>query len=153
MDSEGSIKSGLNGSFNASGYDMRLTRKQVNRFLDPVANPNSTTSTIEWEKLTSGVGVMGVANATNTIVSAILVIGADIYIGGQFRSILDIRCNGIARWDGTNWNPVGTGVEGHLYALEYDGTNLYAGGQFSSAGGVAALNVAKWNGTSWSANG
>jgi hypothetical protein len=153
LDSEGSIKSGLNGSFNASGYDMQLDPETGKPFFRPVANPNSTTSTIEWGKLTSGVGVMGVANATNTIVRAILVIGADIYIGGQFRSIMNVRCNGIAKWDGSAWNPVGTGVEGHLYALEYDGTNLYAAGQFSSAGGVAALNVAKWNGTSWTALG
>ncbi len=153
LDSEGSIKSGLNGSFNASGYDMQLDPETGKPFFRPVANPNSTTSTIEWGKLTSGVGVMGVANATNTIVRAILVIGADIYIGGQFRSIMNVRCNGIAKWDGSAWNPVGTGVEGYLYALEYDGTNIYAGGQFSSAGGVAALNVAKWNGTSWSAMG
>ncbi len=153
LDSEGSIKSGLNGSFNASGYDMQLDPETGKPFFRPVANPNSTTSTIQWSKVSPGVGAMGVSNTTNTQVRAILVIGTDIYIGGQFRSILDVRCNGIARWDGTNWNPVGTGVEGYLYALEYDGTNLYAAGQFSSAGGVAALNVAKWNGTSWSAMG
>lgn len=65
---------------------------------------------------------------------------------------MNVRCNGIAKWDGSAWNPVGTGVEGYLYALEYDGTNIYAGGQFWIPEELA-LNVAKWNGTSWSAMG
>jgi protocatechuate 3,4-dioxygenase beta subunit len=48
------------------------------------------------------------------------------------------------------WSPLGSGVNGTVYALATDGTNLYAGGAFSSAGGVPANNIARWNGSSWS---
>ncbi|GMU89585.1 MAG: hypothetical protein AMXMBFR49_17930 [Chlorobiota bacterium] len=152
LNADGTIKENANGSFDASGFEMRLEPSGEPVFV-PGSRPAETQSTIQWSKVSSGVGVEGSSATTNTNIRAILVIGTDIYIGGQFRSIMNVRCNGIARWDGTNWNSVGTGVEGYLFALEYDGSNIYAGGQFSSAGGVAALNVAKWNGTSWSALG
>lgn len=152
LNADGTIKSNINGSFDASGFEMRLEPSGEPVFV-PGNRPAETQSTIQWSKVSSGVGAEGSSASTNTNVKAILAIGTDIYIGGQFRSIMNVRCNGIARWDGTNWNPVGTGVEGYLYALEYDGTNIYAAGQFSSAGGVTALNVAKWDGTSWSALG
>jgi hypothetical protein len=73
--------------------------------------------------------------------------------------------NNIARWDGSQWQPLGKGVSGHgpwipndypfaaVNALLLDGTNLYVGGSFTNAGGVAAKNVARWNGTEWSALG
>jgi hypothetical protein len=60
----------------------------------------------------------------------------------------------VARWDGTTWSPLGTGMNGVVRALAVDRSgNLYAGGSFTTAGGVSASRIAKWNGTSWSALG
>ncbi len=152
LDSEGKIKSGISGSFDASGYEMKLGPSGEPVFT-PGNKPSSPESTIEWNKLTSGIGAEGSASQKNTYIYEILVIGTDIYIGGQFRSIQNTRCNGIARWNGTSWNAVGTGVDGYLQALAHDGTNLYAAGSFTTAGGTQARNVAMWNGSSWSALG
>lgn len=155
LDSEGSIKSGLNGSFNASGYDMQLDPETGKPFFRPVANPNSTTSTITWGTIAPGYGVSGAPpnNGTSVSIRAIAVDGTNIYVGGGFPVVAGMRVNGIAKWNGTSWSNVGAGVNGSVYTLKMDGSNLYAGGQFTSAGGVNASNIAKWNGTSWSALG
>ena len=63
--------------------------------------------------------------------------------------------NNIARWDGSNWYPVGTGITGHDADVEcmiiYKG-DLYVGGFIDSAGGKEAMkNIAKWNGKEWGA--
>ena len=55
---------------------------------------------------------------------------------------------------GGSWSTLGSGMNGYVNALAWDGSgNLYAGGDFTTAGGVTANYVAKWNGTSWSALG
>jgi hypothetical protein len=57
--------------------------------------------------------------------------------------------NRIARWNGSSWQPLGTGMNSTVYALTvYDG-ELIAGGQFTNAGGVSANRIARWNGSTW----
>jgi hypothetical protein len=64
---------------------------------------------------------------------------------------------GLARWDGSAWSQVGSGVNGVGHALaEYDpgtGPALYVGGEFAVAGGILSPNIASWSGTNWSAAG
>jgi len=61
--------------------------------------------------------------------------------------------NYVAKWDGSSWSPLGSGVSSTVYALAVfdDGTGdaLYVGGAFSTAGGAAVDGIAKWDGTSW----
>jgi len=75
----------------------------------------------------------------------------DIYAGGVFAlagGVADTA--GIARWDGTQWLPLGTGVAGGLadvYSIAIDKAgNVYIGGNFTTANGVACSNIAMWNG-------
>ncbi len=86
--------------------------------------------------------------------------GPALYVGGVFTSAGGVAANGIAKWDGSSWSPLGSGVSGTssgVFALtvfdDGSGLALYAGGQFTSAGGVPANHIAKWNGSSWSALG
>ncbi len=59
---------------------------------------------------------------------------------------------GIAKWDGSNWNPLGVGMNGTVYSLAVDHNgNVYAGGGFTTAGGVGANHIARWDGGVWSA--
>lgn len=81
--------------------------------------------------------------------------GAALYAGGSFVSIDGATMNSIAKWNGTAWSPLGSGVgSDDVYALAVfdDGTGpaLYAGGYFLTAGGVPASSIARWNGASWS---
>jgi T5SS/PEP-CTERM-associated repeat protein len=87
--------------------------------------------------------------------------GPALYVGGSFSQAGGLTTNGIARWDGTSWSTVGTGMGGvgsprvEALAVYDDGTGpaLYAGGRFTTAGGTSAPYIAKWDGTSWTSLG
>ena len=72
-----------------------------------------------------------------------LALGSDgsLYAGGDFQT---------ARWDGSQWHPLGSGIASGVDALAVgpDGS-LYAGGWFTMAGGVAANYIARWDGSEW----
>lgn len=64
----------------------------------------------------------------------------------------------IARWNGTAWTPVGTGLAGAAEStFGYSMTvvpsgalrGLYVSGRFGTAGGVASPGVARWTGEDW----
>ena len=86
--------------------------------------------------------------------------GPALYVGGSFQYAGGVLVNGIARWDGSQWNPLGSGLtplpeyEARVFDMSlYDpgtGAELYVGGLFQNAGGVVAGGLAKWNGTVWS---
>ncbi len=84
--------------------------------------------------------------------------GLALYAGGDFEIAGNVpAAKRIAKWDGTSWAALGSGMNSVVYALTVhdvgSGPALYAGGAFSTAGGVAANRVAKWNGASWVALG
>ena len=92
----------------------------------------------------------------NQLVNAIIKYNGNIIAGGYWISYNGDTMNDIARWDGTTWQPLGTGIYvGPGYAswvrcLKVFNGELYVGGYFEFAGGVPARGIAKWNGTSWS---
>lgn len=79
--------------------------------------------------------------------------GPALHAGGFFSAAGGVSASNIARWSGTAWSSLGTGVNGGVLALAvFDsgtGPSLYAGGTFTSAGTAAASRIAKWNGTAW----
>ena len=80
----------------------------------------------------------------------------DLYAGGYFTTAGGSAANYIAKWNGTNWSALGSGMSGsipHVYALGVSGSDLYAGGAFRTAGGNAPNRIAKWDGNGWSALG
>lgn len=81
-----------------------------------------------------------------------------LYAAGSFTSMGGVaNTNNIAKWDGSVWTALGTGVTGGsgILAMEVDGQNrLYVGGTFTGMGGVAnTTRIAMWNGSAWSALG
>jgi hypothetical protein len=94
------------------------------------------------------------------VVSAVAVHQGMLVVGGRVQTAGGNPVTAIARWNGSSWSGLGSGLgfgggtPGIVYDLVLDGAgNLVAGGVFSSAGGTGATNVASWNGTSWSAMG
>ena len=82
----------------------------------------------------------------------------DVYIGGPFSQVGSITVNYVAKWNGTNWSGLGTGLGGPVSNVPYypyalaiaPNGDVYAGGTFVLAGGVPANYLAKWNGIAWS---
>lgn len=85
-----------------------------------------------------------------------------LYVYGQFDWAGTNRVGSIARWDGTRWSGLGSGVRsafGGAVVLAAigepsgSGTNLIVAGAFETAGGVPARSIARWDGSGWSALG
>jgi hypothetical protein len=93
-------------------------------------------------------------NGTNNHVYTLVVDGTDVYLGGAFTTAGGENANYIAKWNGSSWLSLGSGMNDAVYALAVDSSgNLYAGGEFTTAGGVSANRIAMWNGSSWSSLG
>lgn len=97
-------------------------------------------------------------NSTSELsVECILVDGKDVYIGGTFQNAGGKLVNNIARWDGTQWNDLGGGVQNNgqtasakIYCIKKmpDG-RIIVGGAFTKSGNISTRGLAVWNGTSW----
>ncbi len=78
-----------------------------------------------------------------------------IYVGGNFTSIEGNPASNIARFDGTNWDALGSGVNGPVYALapiKYGQPGAFVGGAFTIAINpdgslVRVSNIAFWDHT------
>ena len=71
-----------------------------------------------------------------------------LVVGGQFTRAGQVEVNNIARWNGVNWENLGSGImrDGSVYALLIDaGGNLLVAGAFSEAGGKVTRNLAIWH--------
>ncbi len=78
----------------------------------------------------------------------------DLIAGGFFTSAGGVPANFIARWNGSAWSALGTGMSSTVTALTaLPSGDLIAGGNFTTAGGVPANRIARWNGSAWSALG
>ncbi|MGE3173781.1 MAG: hypothetical protein AB7O97_14240 [Planctomycetota bacterium] len=97
-----------------------------------------------WQAV-AGTGIEGA-------VLALAPSGDDMIVGGSFLSTTSSQAHRIARWNGTTFAPLGTGIVGlSVDALARLGTgDIVAGGVFTSAGGNAAGNIARWDGSNWS---
>lgn len=97
----------------------------------------------------------------NSDVNALCIYNDNLYAGGAFSAYQHpgtgnpwIPMNGIAKWNGTDFVPVGSGVSGGLIdAMCVFNNELIVGGFFENMDGIYCKNVAKWDGTQWSAIG
>ncbi len=103
-----------------------------------------------WSAL--GAGIVGKVPIIGRV-AALALNGSDFYVGGAFTNAGGITISNLAKWNGTSWSAVGTGMNGGVWAIASDGANVYAGGAFTTVGGVSANYIAKWNGSTWSALG
>lgn len=92
----------------------------------------------------------GLPGANGEVLAAVVSSDGTLFVGGNFTVIGDVLANGIARWDGTAWSALGSGMSGTVSALAVSGDDLYAGGEFTTADGVRVNNIARWDGSAWS---
>jgi hypothetical protein len=68
---------------------------------------------------------------------------------GTFRYAGGVEVNGVTKWDGSSWSPLGSGFNSTVYGIGTYNGEIWAGGDFTMSGTEAVNRVAKWNGTSW----
>lgn len=89
-------------------------------------------------------------NALNGSMHALTVFddgsGPALYAGGRFTSAGGVQASHIAKWDGSDWSPVGTGLAGSVHSLAVfdDGT-----GPALYAGETNAPHLRRWDGARW----
>ena len=98
----------------------------------------------------SGLG-SGVTNTSTAEVRA-LAFGADgkLYCCGRFTNVSGLNANGIARWNGTTWEAMGSGFFAASAVLRglgfaFQGNDIYAVGTFDCAGLTDSSGIARWN--------
>ena len=96
-------------------------------------------------------GWLSMNTGMNGPVHALTIYSGNIIAGGEFTRAGENYVNNVALWNGSNWQPLGLGVNAKVLALTvYNDGELIAGGEFTNAGGVIAYKVAKWDGVNWS---
>jgi len=125
---------------------------QVGSDFDGLARWNGT----GWQQVGSGLGA-GLGSVGLALIGHDDGSGPALFVGGQFTVGGGGPGERIARWNGTSWWPLQSGVNDYVNALaRYDegaGAKLFAAGEFTSASGVGAARIARWNGSGWSALG
>jgi len=106
-----------------------------------------------WTSVGSPPAIEGMDHAVFTLTVLDDGGGRSLYAGGSFSFAGGVQANGVARWRGSAWSALGSGVNGLVKAIiafdDGSGSSIYVGGDFDSAGGIPAKNVAKWNGSGW----
>ena len=146
----------VSGSFDLHGWNVQL---------DPARGPVFSPGASDYTALGSNGAGNGALNLYGSV-SAVAVMGGDVYIGGSFTNVSN---NGtslgaadyIAKWDGSNWSSLGSNGAGDgalnntVLSLAVSGSNLYVGGRFTNVNNngtvlAAADYIAKWDGANWS---
>jgi hypothetical protein len=101
---------------------------------------------------TLGAGVAG-AGGNSAWVKCLIESGGQLFVGGIFEFAGGVAANGVARWDGSAWHALGSGMgwgnRPSVNALAVYNSELIAGGEFTSAGGASISGVARWDGSTW----
>ena len=136
VDGSGNLYAG--GSFAAAG--------------DTVASRIAKWDGTTWRPV--GGGTSNAGAGTHSVDALAVDTNGNVYAAGIFTAAGGVSASRIAKWDGTSWSALGSGlsgsvVNGHNLALDASG-NLYVEGLFATAGGVSVQNIAKWDGSTWS---
>ncbi|HET9222865.1 MAG TPA: hypothetical protein VFO07_10195, partial [Roseiflexaceae bacterium] len=107
----------------------------------------------KWNAL--GAGLEGDGGLDDGSVSALAIVGNDLYVGGSFTKAGGASARHLAKYNlaSKQWSQVGGGVDGPVYALTFSNGLLYVGGNFATVGTVDAKDIATWNGAAWQALG
>lgn len=82
--------------------------------------------------------------------------GGELIVGGNFDTVnlvsqSPVAAAHVARWNGTAWSPLGSGLPQPVQTAISFTNLLYVGGAFAS--GASATNLRAWNGSTWSSVG
>jgi trimeric autotransporter adhesin len=137
-----------NGDLFAGGAGFFVTTPDLNwyNFVGRLHNGS-------WTTCGSGTGNDG--SGMNSYVNYIVEYNGYLYAGGNFTTaggdpLNPIIASYIAGFDGTQWSPVGSGMNDRVTDMVVYNGELVVSGYFTNAGGLNANYIAKWNGSTWS---
>jgi hypothetical protein len=93
---------------------------------------------------------VNVLSGFNAGVKDFIEYNGELYITGGFQYSNNKRLNGIAKWNGTDWDSIGSGLNGGGFNFKVIANELYVVGIFDSCAGVACNSIAKFDGINWS---
>lgn len=99
----------------------------------------------DWQPINDGVN--------GSITSVIKDSAGNLLVSGYFSSIGGVKTGSMAKWDGSAWSQLGTGMQSYSITstVADNGGNVYVSGYLTTANNVYPyLHVAKWNGSAWS---
>ncbi|HXR05235.1 MAG TPA: hypothetical protein VN836_11060 [Verrucomicrobiae bacterium] len=152
----GSFWDGAKGGISSTGY--RVINNGTNVYVgglflaagNKLANSIASWDGVNW----SPIGTPGQINGLSGGIRAMANDGTNLYAGGAFLWAGLTNAVNIARWDGTNWWPVGAGLNNTVDAIAVTNNLIYAGGLFTAAlDGTALPYFGVWNGTNWTSLG
>jgi len=97
-----------------------------------------------WAKLPGEFG----GPAGWTVIDQLAVFGGSLYVSGIFQTIDGQPYPGLARWDGSTWSTLGSGVEGSNFRLRVIHGGLFVFG-VKKADGLTFTSVGLWDGSAW----
>ena len=111
--------------------------------------------TPQWHIRTSNIGLeVEYCEFLKIINSIDIWPNGDVYVTGRFNDLGGVWAKNVARWDGTTWYPLSTGLFGSAcYEREglaikvHPSGDVYVAGRFHEAGGDPAYHIARWDGT------
>jgi hypothetical protein len=152
----GSLWSGA-GNLNAQGYRAVASGgKLYVGGLFSIAGGLWVNQIASWDGAQwSALGISGRQNGIQSTVSAVASDGTNLYAGGSFTYAgQTTNANYIARFDGTNWQPLGAGLNNPVNALAVTNNLVYAGGSFTGTKtGTALPYFGRWDGANWNSMG
>ena len=77
----------------------------------------------------------GLPGADGNVYATVVDGSGNLYIGGNFTVVGEVLATNVAKWNGSAWSALGSGVNGPVWALAVSGSDLYVGGYFTTAGG------------------
>lgn len=101
-----------------------------------------------WSPLGSGISI-DTAHSATPYISSLVEYNGELYAAGWFDTAGGVPVHNIAKWNGSSWSAVGSGIHGSVWTLAVYNGALYAGGTIDTAGGVSVHNIAKWDGAQW----
>jgi len=151
--------SAMNGGMNNVIYDFEVGRKgeiiAVGLFNLSNNSPTAIDPQIHSDCIAYWDGTQwrgyGAGVDTGTVINAVAISPTgDIYVVGDFTNIGGVACNRIAKWNGSAWSALGTGLNAAAFSVKVaPNGDVYVGGSFTTAGGTTAGYCARWDGSMW----
>lgn len=142
---------GVNSTVNAiavNGTDVYIAGTFTN------AGTSVVRGVAKWDGASwSGLG-SGAINDSGAVDVRALAFGGDgkLYCCGRFTNISGVKASSIARWDGTKWEALGSGLFAASgvdrgVGLTIQGNDVFVTGIFDAAGLTESSGIARWNDT------